>query len=316
MEVDGIIDDFTRVQRSRKKEILSIDQVEKDAIILSVSTGSPLEVKHTLDAMGFAHINYLAFYRYAPFDLLPPPFMLDFEEDFRNNRDRYRKVYDLLADDASRKVFEKVINFKITFDFGFMEGFTNSHELQYFDKEIIPDIPNIRFVDGGGYVGDTAAEVIKNFPDFEKITIIEPIEENLRIAKRELAGYENIEFFTLGLSDKKTTLHFNEEKSFSCMYGQGTLSVEVDTLDNMINERVDFIKLDIEGAEQEAIDGAKNTIAKYRPVLAVCIYHKAEDWYRIPEKVLAIHSDYRVYIRHYMEGIFETVMYFIPKRYA
>ena len=315
IDVDGVIDDFSRVQRSRKKEILSIDEVEKDSIILSTSTGSPLEVKNRLDSMGFTNFNYLAFYKYSSLDLIAPPFMSDFEDDFKNNRDKYMKVYDLLEDDMSRDVFEKVINFKISFDFDFMQGFVNNHDGQYFDKEIVPEIKNIRFVDGGGYVGDTASHVIKNYPDFEKIYFIEPIEENLRIAKRDLAEYKNIEYFKLGLCNKKATLHFDEDKSFSSMYGNGALSVDVDTIDSIIKERVDFIKLDIEGAEQDAIDGAENTIKKYRPILAICIYHKAEDWYKIPQKILAIDSEYRVYLRHYMEGIFESVMYFIPKQH-
>ena len=54
-------------------------------------------------------------------------------------------------------------------------------------------------------------------------------------------------------------------------------------------------------------------IKKYKPILAICIYHKAEDWYKIPEIVLSINSEYKVYLRHYMEGIFESVLYFIPK---
>jgi hypothetical protein len=87
--------------------------------------------------------------------------------------------------------------------------------------------------------------------------------------------------------------------------------IEVDTIDNIVKQKVDYIKLDIEGAEQDAIDGAKETIRKYKPILAICIYHKAQDWYKIPKKVLEIQSDYKVYIRHYMEGIYETVMYFI-----
>jgi len=313
LEVDGIIDDFTRVQRSRKKEIFQIEDIPKDAIILWTSTGSPLEVKQRLDEMGFKNISYLALYKYSAFDLIHPPFITDFEDDYKNNTDRYNCVYDLLADKKSKEVFEKVINFKMTFDYEFMKGFTNDHEGQYFDRELIPDIKEISFVDGGGYVGDTATEVIKNYPDFKKIYLIEPIPENIRIAKRELGHLENIEFLTCGVSDKKETLYFNEEKSFSSIYGKGTQSVEVDTIDNIVKERVDFIKLDIEGAEQDAIDGAKETIKKYKPILAICVYHKAEDWYKIPEKVLDIQSSYNVYLRHYMEGIFETVMYFIPK---
>ena len=314
IQVDGVIDDFTRVQRSRKKEILKIEDVPKDSIILWTATGSPLEVKKRLDEMGFTHISYLALCKYSTLDLVDPPFIMDFREDYTKNKDRYDGVYKLLADDKSKSVFEKVINFKISFDYEFMDGFTNDHEGQYFDKEIVPDIKNIRFVDGGGYVGDTASEVIKNYPDFKKIYLIEPIPENIRIAKRELGEYENIEFLTCGVSDKKETLYFNEEKSFSTIYGKGTQSVEVDTIDNIVKEKVDYIKLDIEGAEQNAINGAKETIQKYKPVLAVCIYHKAEDWYKIPEKILSIESNYKVYLRHYMEGIFESVMYFIPKK--
>ncbi len=313
IEIDGVIDDFTRVQRSRKKEILNINEIDKNSIILSVSTGSPLEVKSRLDALGFEHFNYLAFYKYSSLDLAEPPFILDFENDFKKNRARYEKVYNLLEDKISQEIFLKIINFKITFDLDFMDGFKNITQHQYFDKLILPNIKNITFVDGGGYVGDTCTQIIKNYPDFKKIYLIEPIQENLRIAKRNLGHLENIEFINLGISNKKETLYFNEEKSFSAIYGKGTQSVQVDTLDNIIKEKVDYIKLDIEGAEQDAIDGAKETILKYKPVLAICIYHRAQDWYKIPEKVLAIYDGYKIYIRHYMEGIFETVIYFIPK---
>ncbi|NPA60305.1 MAG: FkbM family methyltransferase, partial [Epsilonproteobacteria bacterium] len=88
----------------------------------------------------------------------------------------------------------------------------------------------------------------------------------------------------------KERLYFNEEKSFSTIYGKGTQSVEVDTIDNILKERVDYIKMDIEGAEQDAIDGAKQSIKKYKPILAICIYHKAEDWYKIPQVKNSIFS--------------------------
>ena len=313
IEVDGIIDDFTRVQRSRKKEILKIEDVPRDALILWTATGSPLEVKRQLDKMGFKNISYLSLCKYTELDLVHPPFIMDFKDDYKNNQEKYSDTYNLFEDKKSKEIFTKVINFKISFDYEFMEGFTNNHEGQYFDKTIVPEINNISFLDGGGYVGDTASEVIKNYPDFYKIWLIEPIPENIRIAKRELGEYSNIEFLTCGVSDTKETLYFNEEKSFSTIYGKGTQSVEVNTIDNIVKEKVDFIKLDIEGAEQSAIEGAKETIQQYKPILAICIYHKAEDWYKIPEKILDIQSDYKVYLRHYMEGIFESVMYFIPK---
>ncbi len=313
VRVDGVVDDFTRVQTSRNKDILHIDDIPKDAIVLVVSTASPLEVAQKLDDMGVDNLNYTSFYRFADLDLVAPPFMVDFADDFRVNRDKYKATYHLLADEKSKTIFEKIINFKLTFDIKFMRGFTNDHSGQYFDKTILPDMPNITFVDGGGYIGDTAKQVIVNFPDFKKIYLLEPNSKNIKIAQKRLGDIENIEFLNIGLSNTKATLNFDENRSFSTLYGAGTTSVCVDKLDNIITQKVDFIKLDIEGAEQDAIDGAAQTIARYTPVIACCIYHKADDWHKIPQKVLSINQHYKIYLRHYMEGIFETVIYFIPK---
>ncbi len=311
VKVDGIIDDFTRVQSSRKKSILHIDEVPKDALILSTAMGSPLEVKNELDKKSFENINYLAFFKYSNLDLKEPPFICDFKEDYKNNKKRYEEVYNCLEDKKSKKIFEKLINFKISFDLGFMEGFTNNHDEQYFDKELIPNIKNIVFLDGGAYVGDTLPNIIKNFPDFKKIYAIEPNELHIDIAKRDFSSNEKIEFINCGLGKIKIQKEESQEKKH---HGQHDYqAINIDTIDNLIKERVDFIKLDIEGAEQDALCGAKETIKKYTPILAICIYHKAQDWYKIPLIVLDINPNYKLYLRHYMEGIYETVMYFIPQ---
>ena len=312
LEIDGIIDDFTRVQSSRKKSILKIEEVPLDAIILWAATGSPLEVKNRLDKLGYLNVSYLAFYKYSNLDLAKPPFMLDFQEDFKKNKAKYKDTFNLLCDEKSRVVFEKVINFKISFDYTFMEGFTNNFEEQYFEEELIPKIKDVVFVDGGGYVGDSLPSIIKYFPDFKKIYCIEPNVLHLGIAKRNFEQYKNIEFINCGLGKEKISLPKDEKIQNNCAHDYQANSIN--TLDNLIHEKVDFIKMDIEGAEQDAIEGAQNIIKKYTPILAICIYHKAEDWYKIPQKVLNINNNYKVYLRHYMEGIFETVMYFIPNK--
>ncbi|MCM1303087.1 MAG: FkbM family methyltransferase [Lachnospiraceae bacterium] len=69
--------------------------------------------------------------------------------------------------------------------------------------------------------------------------------------------------------------------------------------------------MDIEGAEMEALTGACKTIQKNRPKLAICIYHKYEDLYRIPMYVKSLVPEYRIYIRHYSDTPSETVMYAI-----
>ncbi len=88
--------------------------------------------------------------------------------------------------------------------------------------------------------------------------------------------------------------------------------IDVDAIDNIIQERVSFIKMDIEGAENIALMGARRHILNDHPKLAVCCYHKVEDLWEIPEQVMNIRDDYRLYLRHYTDGLHETVMYFIP----
>lgn len=313
LEVDGIIDDFTRVQSSRKKKnIVNIEEVPKDAIILCAATGSPLEVKAKLDELGYTHFNYLSFYRYSNLELAQPPFMDDFKDDFLANEKEYKKTYNLLADEKSKEVFTKVLNFKMTYDFDFMEGFTNNFDEQYFDGELIHEIKNINFVDGGGYIGDTIKPIINHFPDFQKIYCIEPNDLHINIARKNFSDYTNIEFINCGLGNKVQNSEDKDKSQTNCAHDYQALNIN--TLDNLIKEKVDFIKMDIEGAEQDAIEGAKKTITKYHPILAICIYHKACDWYKVPQMVLGIQKDYDIFIRHYMEGIYETVMYFIPKK--
>ena len=74
---------------------------------------------------------------------------------------------------------------------------------------------------------------------------------------------------------------------------------------------MDFIKLDIEGAEIEAINGAIATIKKFKPKMAVCIYHNQSDFIEIPKLALKLNPGYKIYVRHYTQGVFETVMYFV-----
>lgn len=77
--------------------------------------------------------------------------------------------------------------------------------------------------------------------------------------------------------------------------------------------KVDFIKMDIEGAEANALIGAKKTIQKYKPKLAICVYHKKDDFYRIPTLIDQIYPDYAFYLDHYTIHREETVLYALPR---
>ena len=80
-----------------------------------------------------------------------------------------------------------------------------------------------------------------------------------------------------------------------------SITVPVRPLDDIVDElrldRVDFIKMDIEGAERQAVEGARRTIQRFRPRMALCTYHMVDDPVAVPEATLKIQSDYRVHAK-------------------
>ena len=82
-------------------------------------------------------------------------------------------------------------------------------------------------------------------------------------------------------------------------------------MDDVIKEPVTFIKMDIEGSEYRALLGARNIIESYKPKLAISIYHKSEDIWQLPQLILEMNSEYKLYLRHYSTAAAETVMYAI-----
>lgn len=121
-----------------------------------------------------------------------------------------------------------------------------------------------------------------------------------------------MKFIGKGLWHKKAVMRIGNGQSTwgSSVGSDGDSQIEVTTLDSEVgDDKVTFIKMDIEGSELNALKGARKTIMKYKPRLAICIYHKPEDIYEIPEYILSIVPEYRFWIRHYSSYTWETVLY-------
>jgi hypothetical protein len=119
---------------------------------------------------------------------------------------------------------------------------------------------------------------------------------------------------------KNEILHFNIKKNSpttSNVTKNGNLKVKGVKIDSFISENkiksVQLIKLDIEGAEYEALCGAKNTIKKHKPYLAISIYHKKEHFYQIPIYLKKLNPEYEFKIAFYTTTFIDTILYAIPK---
>lgn len=115
-------------------------------------------------------------------------------------------------------------------------------------------------------------------------------------------------------SEKKTISFDASSDGRSHISDNGGTSIEVVTIDDAIasDEKVTFIKMDVEGAELESLKEARHTIQRCKPKLAICIYHKTEDMYEIPLYIKELVPDYKLYVRHHANGVSETVLYAMP----
>lgn len=184
---------------------------------------------------------------------------------------------------------------------------------QYFAEDIMKFEDGEVFVDGGCFDFETSKFLLQRCK-VKHIYAFEPDKNNLIKVEGGIkeTGFDNVTVFNKGLWDKEDKLYFNASGdilSHVTSSGSNEDMIEVVALDEVIDEKVTFIKMDIEGSELKALEGAKNLICTYKPKLAICIYHKPEDTIDIPAYIKSLVPEYRFWIRHYSYSPAETVLY-------
>lgn len=184
-------------------------------------------------------------------------------------------------------------------------------DMQYFDLPAL-NLQNEFFVDAGALNGETTKYFLDHFRNGHAY-VLEPNPEQFAVSKKTLNGYPGVEFYQYGLYDKDTTIGFDlcgGDAGSAKLSESGELSIEVRRLDDLLQDKkVTFIKMDIEGSELAALKGAEQIIRRQKPKLAICIYHKLEDVWKIPGLILEYCPEYRLYLRHYSISKTETVLY-------
>ncbi len=229
------------------------------------------------------------------------------------NIELYKSAYNLFEDDISREVFLGRLNFQKTLDPTYLDKIRDSNTM-YFDQNIIKLSRNEVFVDCGGFTGDTYEEFVKIAGDFKTYYLCEPDSMNLDKARDKFKDNEKIKFISKGLWNKNDILSFAAiENSGSCIDAEnGTHRIEVTTVDELTaGDYPTFIKMDIEGAEKEALMGSEQTIKKHKPKLAICVYHKPMDLIELPLLINELNPSYKLYLRHYGLSGTDTVCYAI-----
>jgi len=208
------------------------------------------------------------------------------------------EVYECLADDFSRRVYADVINFRISGKTEYLRGITTPKSEVYTD--IIKPQGNEIYVDLGAYTGDTIGELLEfTGGKYEKIYALEPDRRNFKKLSKSTEGMENVEIFNCAVWDCDTELMFADKAGRqSAVSSQGSPK-EARSVDSVLaGGRADIIKMDVEGAEDEAINGASATIEAFKPKLMISLYHRNRDIFYLPLKIKKMNPQYRLYIRH------------------
>lgn len=254
------------------------------------------------------------YYKYAEEFL--PYYSLDLPHKILEQTELVKKAYYLLSDDKSREEYIANLNFRLSGDFTKLGCPVDS--LQYFPVDILTLLPNEVFIDCGAYDGDTLKNYLGIKNEFETYIAYEPDPINFEQLLKYTEGLDSklkskIKCSHYAVSDTHKWVFFGAKGTAGSSIGVGDLKIECCALDNEIGAlNPTYIKMDIEGSEVAALEGAKQCIRNNLPTLGICVYHRPNDLWQIPLLIHSFSKDYEFYLRsHEAEG-WDLVCYAIP----
>lgn len=220
------------------------------------------------------------------------------------------RIWVELADDASRDVFAGLVRARADGDAGYLRV----SPYREYDHPTVRARPGETVIDVGAFWGDSARRFAWQMKGRGTIVALEPsVESYRRLARQPIPGLVPLCF---GAWDEHAVLRFDEAGGSSKIQEQGATTAHVAPIDDLVDdlglERVDVIKLDVEGAERRALDGARRTLERFRPKVLLSIYHRRSDPYELPAKLRALCPDYDFYVGHHGPYHTETDLYAIP----
>ena len=268
------------------------------------------EIKKGLEEKGFNDIHRIYWGKAEGAEYL--------RENLGNFHKNFLELMKILEDEKSKKVVETLLLSWALEDLP-EDYFTSICDKSlYFDHEIVELSEEECFVDCGAYLGDTTEDLLHKITNFHgniyQFELDSKIYNNLCKNMEKYKDRIKIQSFPFGVSDEEAEVIIENGEGNSHIVQtsnhKNVMKSKVVTLDKMLEDKkVTFIKMDIEGSELKALHGAKNIIRDQQPTLAICLYHKPEDIFQIPIYLKALVPEYKIYIRHYSDMLWDTVCY-------
>ncbi len=231
-----------------------------------------------------------------------------FDRAYREqNRSRLEEVRSLLADEKSREVFDGVIRYKLS---GKLEHLYKIQTSEDEDWRLLDPGPSEIYMDLGAYNGDTVLEFARSAGQWQRIIAVEPDAKTMKKLRANTRHLKDIEYINAAIDRSEGRGWFLQGSGRggelytaqppAAIEGRSKLvSVDIRSVDGILNGKpLSLLKMDVEGLEGRAIEGAARTIEQYRPRIHAAAYHRLDDLWAIPLQILKIRPDYKVYFRH------------------
>lgn len=273
-----------------------------------------------LRALGCERVVPAAFLFWKYAETFLPHYPLDLPGRLLQNSSRVRAAFHLWTDEASRAEYVAQIAFRLFLDFDRMANPDTEH---YFPRDLFDLRENETLIDCGAFDGDTIAGFIaRQGARFDRILAYEPDPLNWERLHRNLAQVPadiraRISTFPQAVGASDGTIQFNSTGTDLSTAGSGATHVECVELDRSLQDVTPtLVKFDIEGFELDALEGAREVVARSRPILAVSAYHRQDHLWEVPLALASMCSRYRFFLRpHGTEG-WDLVCYAIPEERA
>lgn len=294
IQISGIFvsDDFLRDKVFHGHKLLSFSQAEKlfGSFITLVAFGT--QRAEVLD-----NINKVSAKQHLYVPDVPVVGSNLFTTDFaRNNAKKIKWVYDKLETDWDKYVYESIIRFKLTGRKEYLYRSVGKKSNVYNALELSNDAV---CVDCGAFTGDTVAELLSYNIAYKAIYAIEPDEKTFKKLSAYADSDKRITCVNAAVSDNENGVLFSAAGSRGSKSADSGKHVPTLSIDYLFKgERANYIKLDVEGMEKQAINGASKTIKRHKPKMLVSCYHRSEDVFELPMQVFDIRGDYKLKIYH------------------
>ena len=288
----------------------------KALFIITVYTNQPvIRQLHNL-GVRFATFSSLAWH-YS--EAMLPHGALDLPHQIFHQADNVQKAFGLWHDEFSRVEYLAQLQWRTSLQIDNMPLHLSFDEI-YFPIDLVKFSVDECFVDCGAFDGDSIDAFLRLCKDtFKKIWAIEPDPENYKHLQERIQLYDEdivrkVISLQAAVGSKRQKIAFNATGTAGSTMGNGSCEVNSIPLDIILkSDTPTYIKMDIEGAEMDALTGAKQVIKRHLPILAVCAYHKQDHLWEIPLLIQSISNDYEFFLRRYSDECWELICYAIPK---